>query len=291
MKKRGVLFGYKYENGETVICEKEALVVQEIFYKDRAGKSLLELLRELNEKNIEYMPGVAIWDKARIVRLLEDERYTGEKRYPILIDRKEYDEIQKIKKENCNQKGIDRKADIFQMAIPVSCPRCNKRLRRVVDSRDKNPIRWRCQSAKCSFSKIKHDESLFDELTELMNLLIEKPETIELSSMNDCEPGDVLRGLNGEITKMLNGGAIDSEEVRRKMLKVATLKYAELSTVDCKAERIKDIFMAAEPLNGFSLVLLERTVDEIKFHEDGTIGIVLENGQEITKEMRYAIER
>ena len=176
------------------------------------------------------------------------------------------------------------------MIIPVSCPRCNNRLRRVVDNRDKNPIRWRCQSAKCSFSKIKYDESLFDELTELLNIVIGKPEMIELSSMDDLKSADALRELNGEITKMLNSGSMDSEAIRRKMLMVATLKYAGLNTSNYKAERIRDIFMATKPLSSFSLSLLERTVDEIRFHEDGALGIVLENGQEITKEVPYAIK-
>ena len=46
--------------------------------------------------------------------------------------------------------------------------------------------------------------------------------------------------------------------------------------------------MATIPLQTFSIELLEKTVDEIKMYADGTLGIVLENGQEIRQEVENA---
>ena len=288
MKIRNILFGYCYEDGRIVLSVREAETVKEIFNSYRDGKSLLQLSQELNAGQVEYMSGVIGWNKSRIMRLLEDERYTGEKGYPKIIDRELFDEIQVLKSEKCEQKDLDRKADIFQMHVPVRCPKCNNRMRRIVDNRVKNPIRWSCRTVGCGFSKNKKDKDLFEELTALLNKIIENPETIEVPMEQQTESGIELRRLNSEISQAFNAKQIDGEAVRKKMLMYATLKYAEVDSAVGKAQRIKDIFVSTAPLKEFSLTLLEKTVDEIKLYEDGTIGILLENGQEIGKEVAYA---
>ena len=167
MKIRNIPFGYCYENGRKVFEPMESEIIKELFNEYRNGKSLQQLSQELNARGIEYLPKVVAWNKSRVRRLLEDRRYIGEEGYPVLIERDLFDEIQDMKTQKYEQKDLDRKADIFQMRIPVCCPRCNHRMQRVVDNRAKNPIRWVCKTRGCGFSKNKLDESLFEELTTL----------------------------------------------------------------------------------------------------------------------------
>ena len=281
MKIRNILFGYCYENGKIVLHHKEAEMVKEIFREYRSGKSLLELARALNARRIEYRPGVVGWNKARIMRLLEDKRYVGNDTYPALIEQDLYDAVQTLKMQKCDQKGLDRTADIFQMTVPVCCPKCNSRLRRKVDNRDKTPIRWVCKAKECKFSIAKSDKSLFEELVALLNVVIGNPETINMPLPQETEVSLEMRRLNGEITRMFEVAQVDRDKVRKKMIEYAALKYAELDSFIIKSKRLKDIFIAKVPMKKFSLDLLEKTVGEIKMYADGTLGIVLENGQEI----------
>ena len=287
MKIRNVLFGYCYKNGIVVVCEKEAETVKEIFTKYRDGRSLLKLSEELNERKIEYMLGVTGWNKSRVMRLLGDKRYTGEGGYPALIERELFDVIQELKWRKCDQKNLDRTADIFQMTIPVCCAKCAKQMRRVVDRRDKNPVRWSCKTVECNYSKGKPDDNLFEELTFLLNIAIENPERIEIPPPRRVKESDGLWGLNGEINRLYDSSQIDVEQLKSKILMTANLKYAEIDSAVSRAQRIKDIFSGMQPLKEFSLNLLERTVDFIKFYKDGRLGIVLENGQEIRAEVAY----
>ena len=288
MKIRNILYGYQCVDGKIEFHPQESTVMKEIFQAYTEGKSLLELSKWLNERQIEYMPGVVGWNKSRIMRLLEDKRYLGDDRYPALIDQGTYNTVQEMKYNRCDQKNVDRQADIFQIDIPIRCPNCNGLMKRKVDIRRTDSTRWRCQNPECRASVAKKDESLFDEMTELLNTAIANPEMISIPTEKESEPSAELRRLNNEITRAFDSIQIDKDAVRRMMIRYASMKYAELDSAVSKAQRLKDIFIDSQPMTSFSVGFLERTTDEIMLYTDGSIGLILENGQEIRKGANYA---
>ena len=78
-------FGYKITLGEVVIHTEEAKVVQLIFNQYLTGESLQKLADILQKHGVAYDEGRS-WNKNTIARILEDNRYAGEKGYPKLID-------------------------------------------------------------------------------------------------------------------------------------------------------------------------------------------------------------
>ena len=283
MKKRNILYGYQCIEGIIKLHPQEMAVVKEIFKAYTEGKSLLELSKWLNERQIEYMLGVTEWNKARIMRILEDKRYLGDDRYPALIEQGAYDTVQEISYNRCDQKNTDRQADIFKLNIPVKCPSCNGILKRIVDNRWSTPPKWRCQNPKCKESIAITDEALLSAITEVLNTTIANPETITIPTEREMESSTELRRLNNEITRAFDSIQIDKNAVRRMMIQHASLKYTELDSAVSKAQRLKDIFTASQPLTTFSVEFLHSTTDEIMLYTDGTIGLILENGQEIRK--------
>ena len=288
MKIRNILYGYQCVDGKIEFHPQESTVMKEIFQAYTEGKSLLELSKWLNERQIEYMPGVVGWNKSRIMRLLEDKRYLGDDRYPALIDQGTYNTVQEMKYNRCDQKNVDRQADIFQIDIPIRCPNCNGLMKRKVDIRRTDSTRWRCQNPECRASVAKKDESLFDEMTELLNTAIANPETITIPTEEEIESSTELRRLNNEITRAFDSIQIDRTAVREMMIRYASMKYAELDSAVYRAQRLKDIFSTSQPLTAFSVDFLHSTTDEIMLYTDGTIGLILENGQEIRKGADYA---
>ena len=99
MKIRNIPFGYQMENGRITPHPAESETVREIFTAYLDGQSLLQIANSLNERNIEYMPGVTGWNKARLKRIIEDERYLGSESYPAMIGQADFSEAQKIKAE------------------------------------------------------------------------------------------------------------------------------------------------------------------------------------------------
>ena len=78
-------FGYRMTLGEITIQPEEAELVRFIFQGYGAGATLGELTKVLCRQEIPYYAGRA-WNKNMVSRILEDERYIGEKGYPALIE-------------------------------------------------------------------------------------------------------------------------------------------------------------------------------------------------------------
>ncbi len=281
MKARNILYGYCYEGGKIVRCIEETKIVEEMSQAYLNGQSLLEIAENLNRRGIEYMPGLVGWNKSRIMRLLEDKRYLGTELFPAIMRQETYDAIQEIRDSKSTQRDVDRKADIFQINVPICCPNCGMELRRKKDRRRSIPTKWICKNEQCGAFIKKADETLVDEITALMNGLIDNPEQIILPIDGGEAETDKLRGLKGEITRLLQSPKIDRETARTKMLAYAEKQYAEIDPIPSQSQRLKDIFINWEQTKAFSSELLSITVDEVKLYMDGTIGLVLENKQEI----------
>ena len=87
MKKiRYLPFGYTIRNGQTVIDQQEAETVRGIFTAYIHGASLKEIAEDLTAKNIPYTERSCVWDKARISRILENAKYTGDAEFDAIIE-------------------------------------------------------------------------------------------------------------------------------------------------------------------------------------------------------------
>lgn len=86
MKKRNMLFGYKVENGQKVIEEKESKIVVEIYTRYLKHETVLAIANDLTKRQIEYVPNKYGWNKSRILRLVKDERYIGADEFPPIIN-------------------------------------------------------------------------------------------------------------------------------------------------------------------------------------------------------------
>ena len=87
MKIRYIPFGYKYENGQKVINEKESVAVIEIFTRYLKREGVMKIANDLTERRIEYMPNEFEWNKSRVLRVVKDARYNGENKFPPIIDK------------------------------------------------------------------------------------------------------------------------------------------------------------------------------------------------------------
>lgn len=284
MKNRNLPYGYYFTKGCIAIQPQEQAIVTEIYDSYTSGKSLLNIAKDLNARSIEFMSGIVGWNKARLKRILEDERYLGNNAYPAIITQGTYDAVQKVKDARNTQKGIDRKADIFQITVPVRCPACGGNMRRRTDSRIKCRQQWTCRKDDCRKLIGVSDEELLGRITELLNSVIADPERICIPKPAGQEPSTKLRRLNNEINRTLEGFSIQKETLRKQLLQSVSLKYEGIDNAVYIAGRLKADFANASPLSNFSRELFSRTVSELRLCENGTVILILTNGQQIGKE-------
>lgn len=283
VKNRRIPFGYRIVNGKTEISPRESKAVIGIFKAYRAGSSLLAIAESLNERRIEYLPGITGWNKARIKRIIEDERYTGKDEYPVIIDRAEYEASVCIKKDRNTQGGTDRKKEIYKLGVKVFCASCGSEMKRQTDTRQRIEQCWICNGESCGIRVRKADSSLLADVTELMNALIAEPGRVQIEA-NQSETPLALRRLENEIGRMLDAADFDRKVLVKNMLERASLKYASIDSKPYIAKRLRAGLERSGLLSDFSKELFDRTVKGILLDADGTVSIRLINDQIIGKE-------
>ena len=291
MKKRNILFGYQYQDGMITTHPQEVAVIKRIFSEYQNGMSLLDIANRLNAEEVEYQPGVIGWNKSRIMRLIEDERYTGKDSFPAVIDEKTHQAMVEIKDSKNTQHDTDRNRDIFHIDVPVICPVCGHEMDRRHDSRFKKyHQRWICSNADCRTVIHKPDDVLLNDITVLLNTMIVNPELVRVPAEPEHEPNLVVRKTENEIVRTLNTLDYDKDTLRHKMLECVSLKYADIDSASYTAHRLKATLASTESLSAFSLTLFKRTVQTIHLEKDGTVTITLINHQTIRKDKKYAAD-
>lgn len=284
MKIRNIPYGYQYKNGSIAIQTEETETVTRIFTEYLNGLSLLKIAEQLNNEHIEYMPGVCGWNKSRIKRIIEDKRYLGSNGYPPIIDEDTHKNLMQIKSEKNTQKHIDRKSDIFNLGVPILCPKCSSKMCRRHDSNRKCQDWWLCQNNNCKNIISISDNDLIYGITECLNTVISNPDIIETVTDVDKEPSLDVRRLENEISRVLDSHSFDKNILRKKMLERVSLKYKDIDSQKYTSKRLKTDFANASPLIKFSMDLFNRTVKAIKLSTDGAVSIILINDQQIGKE-------
>lgn len=286
MKIRNILYGYQYQNGIIVIHPEETEVIKQIFNEYLSGQSLLKIADRLNSEHIEYMPGVYGWNKSRIRRIIEDERYLGTNGYPPIMDEDMHNNLIRIKSEKNTQKNTDRKADIFNLRVPVTCPKCKYKMFRHHNPYRNIKVSWRCKN--CRMVVNMEDSNLLKGITELLNTVIANPDIIQISdAQTKIKPCMDIMRLENEIKRELENIHLDKNTIIKKIFECVSLKYRNIESHKYISEKLKADFANASPLSAFSMDLFSRTVKAIKLGTDGSVSIILINDQQIGKEQSH----
>ena len=91
-------FGYRMTLGEITIQPEEAETVRSIYLQYIAGISFKQLAEQLQAEDVPYDEDKS-WNKNMVSRILEDDRYIGQKEFPALITAEQFDAAQKRRKE------------------------------------------------------------------------------------------------------------------------------------------------------------------------------------------------
>ena len=289
MKKRNIPFGYQYQNGVITIHPQEAAVLNRIFSEYQKGMSLSEIASRLNDENIEYQTGVTGWNKSRIMRLIEDERYAGHDGFPAIIDKNAHQVMVEMKAQKNTQHSTDRNHEIFHIDVPVICPVCSSEMSRRHDSRFKKcQQRWLCSNTDCRTAIHKADSDLLHDITVLLNRAIVNPGLVQIPANNESTPSVQVLKAENEIARTLDTLDYDKNTLRKKTLECTSLKYADIDSAPYIAHKLKAVFANAEPLSVFSLPLFKSAVQAVHLEKDGAVILTLINNQTIRKGDEYA---
>lgn len=244
MTNRKLPFGYRMEQGKAVICDSEAEVVTAIFQQYTAGASYLTLVRMLKNQPVPYDSG-RLWNKNMVARILEDSRYMGDSKFPGIID-----------------EGLFQRATQKRTAKQVTQPtETQKVLRRLTGQK---------VSRECE-----------QQVLDLLNSLIEKPETVQQPSSTTAQ--QIAGELESELETLLESQPIDEETTKYLIQQIASTQYNAIPSEEYETQHLRRIFSKAGPMEELDAGLLKSTISQIKISGHSLVSIRLKNNQIIER--------
>ena len=168
---RGVMLGYRYDNGKYIIVPEEAEVVKTIFADYLSGMGVTAIMRRLNDGGISTQQGCA-WHKSAITRILRNYTYTGNlllqtkyrenhltkrtlintgqlpqyhatESHEAIIDKITFDAVQVEMNRRAEKHGKPQPREKYPFSGLITCAICGKHYHRKITSTD--PI-WICST-------------------------------------------------------------------------------------------------------------------------------------------------
>lgn len=275
MRNRSIPFGYQYQNGVLAAHPQESQIVQAVFSAYLSGEPLSKIAAHLTAKLVEYLPGRWQWDKARVKRILDNDKYIGAGNFPQLISEKQFQMAhQKKESASTNRQPVDEDIKLFKSL--VHCHHCKGPMVRRMDARMEHPVTWKCP--QCGYFLPLPDEEFKQRVFLLQQRLVNNPllaekeeEAIPVTSME-------ARRLTNEIFRKLDSGSFSEEELVNLALQCAAENYQTINSARHITDRLTAALLHAGPLSAFDRELFQRTVSEIHLTRKGEILLKLQNG-------------
>ena len=275
MRNRSIPFGYCYQNGVLAVHPQESQTVRAVFTAYLSGEPLSKIAAHLTAKLVEYLPGYWKWDKARVKRLLDNAKYTGEDDFPPIIKERDFQLAhQKKESANTNRQPVDEDIKLFKGM--AHCHHCSSAMVRRMDGRMEHSVTWKCP--RCGYFLPLPDEEFRQRVFLLQKKLVNKPllaekeeETLSVASME-------ARRLTNVIFRKLDSGDFSEDELVNLALQCGLKNYEAISSARHITERLTATLLHAGPLSAFDRTLFETTISEIHLTRKGEILLKLQNG-------------
>ena len=239
--KRKMVFGYRMELGDIVPSPNEAETVRYIYTRYLAGASFQCLANELNQKVLPYHTGKS-WNKNMVARILEDDRYIGEKEFPALIPTEQFHAAQERRKE---------------MHPEYKQTPAQKELRKL-----------------CGGTV---PDSVARKVLKILNQMVDDPQIIKIETSGVPTTEDIRR-LQQELNTLLQTPPVDADTARQKALEVASLKLASVKTEEYESHRLRRILGSQAKLWELDANLLRQSIRKITY-DSKTVKVLLKNNQ------------
>ena len=145
-KNRVIPFGYRMKDGKIIADLAESKAVVKIFEEYLNGSSFLQIAKLMESEKIRYTADSEHWNKNMIKRIIENEKYLGNDKYPQIISEKFF--------SMANEKRILKATlvcvipeDLQEIRNRIFCLECGHRLSRI--GGNCRSAKWDCRNPDC----------------------------------------------------------------------------------------------------------------------------------------------
>lgn len=275
MKKiRYLPFGYTIRNGQTVIDQQEAETVRGIFTAYIHGASLKEIAEDLTAKNIPYTERSCVWDKARISRILENAKYTGDAEFDAIIEDAVYEEAVAAKSARRWNRAVTECEGIRQLRDHIRCGNCGAPMLRHINSKREIRESWTCSNADCGIRVRISDGELLRKITLLMNRVIANADLMLPHPKIKHRDSAVVLNLQQQISDEMEQERPSEERIATLLCEIAGQLYRETNAkAQIAAQIARKRTSLMKPQDAFNAAYFSELIDTVSLHVGG--GVVL----------------
>ena len=286
-KNRVIPFGYCMRNGEITAEPKEVYAVSTIFSEYLKGGSLLQIAKLMESEKIRYTSDSDKWNKNMVKRIIENEKYLGNDKYPRIIDENIF--------KQANEKRVRKAAalnlicdDLKEIRKITYCAECGGKLFRKTNGKGREY--WNCSNQGCfKFEYRLTDQMINGALLTALNSAIANPSLIECESeISAYSPtSDILRQQN-EVNRMTDSPQVDFEKVKAEIFRLAEMKYERCTYSDKpqKTAKLISLLKNHNQLNTLDIGLFKSCINKILISRFCTIEVEFINGIKIKNTIR-----
>ena len=131
-------YGFRYVNQKL-----------EIFETYIAGATLKDIADRLTAQQVVYSEKKTEWNKARVMRILDNVKYLGDETFPQIIDERLFAEASRQKTARQKTTPADSEQEIHVLKGYIVCGKCGCVMKRRVEKKCKYKERWYCSNPEC----------------------------------------------------------------------------------------------------------------------------------------------
>ena len=290
-KNRVIPFGYCMKNGKITVDFTESKAVVKIFEEYLNGSSLLQIVKLMESEKIKYSTGSDHWNKNMVKRVIENEKYLGNDKYPQIISEKFF--------HQANEKRVSKATSVCVISENLQeirnhtyCSECGHRISRI--GGNSRSAKWDCRNPDCYRLECQlTDQMIFGAVLTVLNTVIANPNLIESNGeISVYSPtADVIRKHN-EISQMMDSTQVDFDRVKSEIFKLAEIKYDCCSYNDNpqKTAQLRSLLESKEQLNSLDIGLFKACISRIWISHFCTIEVEFINGVHIKNITERKIE-
>ena len=287
-KTRYIPYGYTVRNGRIVVENDEASIVREIYDHYVNGLSLKDIANDLTTRKIPYTEKTAVWDKARIARILENAKYIGDGEYDPIIEEKTYEHA--LASKTARQRGEYRSdcSAIGVLRTRVRCEVCGTPMTRHLCSKLRIKESWTCQNPTCGYRVRISDRQLVEKVVLLMNRIIENTELLIPQPKEKRTDSPKVTALQNDILQELEKAVPSEDRVIEKIADLSATLYRENNAREMIAARIARKRAAMmRPTEQFNETNFQDLVSYITLGQNGQVTLYTKTDTEVGKEEDY----
>ena len=284
MKKiRNIPYGYSYENGRIVINDSEAEIVRDIFERYTSGDSLGNIADYLTEQRVPYTEKSLVWDKAKIRRMIEDQRYSGDKLYEPIVDSVAQESALGIKRDRLGRSERVLCDETVFLKGRIKCGICGSTMCRRV-SRQKKLESWTCYNDDCRLHMRISDRELIKRVSQLTRQIVDDADSyLPTENGNDIDSPEMVK-LKNDYLEETDRLRPDEDKIIGIIRAIASLEYDALNTDRIiEFRRFKNKLAEYADISGFSKKMINDIIDRFTVGSDFTLTAHTKYGIEITE--------